>query len=285
MFALVIIAWTVGVRADMVPNLEVSLEPPTDPFPEISTKIGNMETSRETFEEASMGLLVKSHNAALQQLKTAITQVVGNAMHAFADPSVSVFVESAMNGSARGQRTAAPTFVAVNNKQHARGEDLSVKINVLPGMAVDPTIENKIASIDGGRYQQEKQFFESAAADTRALTTFFISEVEGQLQAQVNAIKGFLRRRSIARGFLRAAERNSRKAIRALPKQANIQIVTSDVPYPTVASLVQDMQSRRDVTENLATAKVLDMQMNMLKAANLMLKEALSDAIPRILVK
>ena len=59
------------------------------------------------------------------------------------------------------QRTVAPTFVAVNNKQHARGEDLSVKINVLPGMAVDPTIENKIASIDGGRYQQEKQFFES----------------------------------------------------------------------------------------------------------------------------
>ena len=59
------------------------------------------------------------------------------------------------------QKPVAPTFVAVNNKQHARGEDLSVKINVLPGMAVDPTIENKIASIDGGRYQQEKQFFES----------------------------------------------------------------------------------------------------------------------------
>ena len=54
--------------------------------------------------------------------------------------------------------------------------------------------------------------------------------------------------------------------------QANIQIVKSDVPYPTVASLVQDgfaplmlgfvymswrlvylqdMQSRRDVSENL----------------------------------
>ena len=30
--------------------------------------------------QASMGLLVKSHNAALQQLKTAITQVVGHAM-------------------------------------------------------------------------------------------------------------------------------------------------------------------------------------------------------------
>ena len=58
-------------------------------------------------------------------------------------------------------QSAAPTFVAVNNKQHARGEDLSVKINVLPGMAVDPSIESKIASIDGVRYQQEKQFFES----------------------------------------------------------------------------------------------------------------------------
>ena len=58
-------------------------------------------------------------------------------------------------------KSAAPTFVAVNNKQHARGEDLSVKINVLPGMAVDPSIESKIASIDGVRYQQEKQFFES----------------------------------------------------------------------------------------------------------------------------
>ena len=71
-------------------------------------------------------------------------------------------------------KSAAPTFVAVNNKQHARGEDLSVKINVLPGMAVDPSIESKIASIDGVRYQQEKQFFESVHCSFGLLPTLTI---------------------------------------------------------------------------------------------------------------
>lgn len=53
------------------------------------------------------------------------------------------------------------SFLDLSNAQHSRGEDLSVKISVLPGVGTDPLIEQKIAGIEGKRFQLEKVAFET----------------------------------------------------------------------------------------------------------------------------
>jgi hypothetical protein len=49
-------------------------------------------------------------------------------------------------------------------------------------------------------------------------------------------------------------------------------MVASDVPYPTVASLVGDMETRRDISEGLAMARVLELDAALVKAELAMIK-------------
>ena len=52
-----------------------------------------------------------------------------------------------------------------------------------------------------------------------------------------------------------------------------MKVVASDVPYPTVASLVSDMETRRDISESLAMARILELDMALLKAELAMIKK------------
>jgi hypothetical protein len=54
--------------------------------------------------------------------------------------------------------------------------------------------------------------------------------------------------------------------------EAYVKMVASDVPYPTVASLVGDMETRRDISEGLAMARVLELDVALVKAELAMIK-------------
>ena len=81
--------------------------------------------------------------------------------------------------------------------------------------------------------------------------------------------------------FLGGAARQSPEG---LPKQLNVRVGAADVAFPTISSLVQDMESRRDASESLARERVLEMETKLLKSENAMAKEALHFAVGRVLV-
>ena len=56
-------------------------------------------------------------------------------------------------------------FVHVGSDQFARGEDVSVKINLMSGVGPDPTLAGKLSSMEESRYQLEKSFFEAVMAN------------------------------------------------------------------------------------------------------------------------
>ena len=59
----------------------------------------------------------------------------------------------------------------------------------------------------------------------------------------------------------------------------NVRVGTSEVGYPTIGSLAQDMASRRDSMEGLERAKILELTLKLLEAENEMIKDALDGVV------
>ena len=147
-----------------------------------------------------MGKLVAEQQAALQHMKMSIGQTVGQAMCVSRCPKRTAARRGKFLGFA-GMRSAVqlrlphlcaararrgmglrlagamrtcshvrvarheesmPSFLRARSAERARGGDLSVKINVLPGAGTDPAVGAKVASMEQKRSQTEQALFETA---------------------------------------------------------------------------------------------------------------------------
>merc|ERR1711908_125363 len=102
--------------------------------------------------------------------------------------------------------------------------------------------------------------FEQVSAEMSALTDAVVEELEAQLASHVNGIllgRGGSTKQNVspAAAFLEKAR---------TPAQANVRVVPSRTEYPTVESLVQDMEARRDISERLERARMLDVELKLL---------------------
>jgi hypothetical protein len=252
--------------SDTVPNVEVSLEPPAKPYPQIAQQIGNLESSREHSQEVYMHDLQTSFTAAMKHQQSSIGDIVGRAMRAFSNPVT----------LAREQRhDDASSFVALDNNPLSDAETLSMKINVLAQHAA-PDVAEHVNNLEHTRGDMARSAVDKAKLDIHSTGDFFQREFENQIQLQVNACVGIAKaslskRAKVFRGFTR------------LPKQVNVRVVASDIPYPTVSSMVQDMETRRDISERLLGLKALNMQLELLKIGNEMAKDTLTRAINRVM--
>ena len=61
-----------------------------------------------------------------------------------------------------------------------------------------------------------------------------------------------------------------------LPKETNIRIRAPEVSFPSVPSMVQEMQLRRDASEQSLTAQSMELQQKLLQAENSMAKKAMA---------
>ena len=107
------------------------------------------------------------------------------------------------------------------------------------------------------RAASESQLLDTAVAEMGELTKIVVAELEKNLQLQLDPWL------ASAGSFLKAQIPGSPEG---LPKQLNVRVAASDLPYPTIASLVQDMQTRRDTAENLARQRILELELKLLKA-------------------
>merc|ERR1712113_896846 len=51
----------------------------------------------------------------------------------------------------------------------------------------------------------------------------------------------------------------------AQPASANVKVIESKGPIAPISSMVQDMETRRDISESLIKAKILNMELDLLK--------------------
>jgi len=265
--------WPVGFQSgpDLFPNIELSLAPPLHPWPQVAAELGKLEESREHVEAGNMYQLQLEFNKAAVAVPRQIGDIVGRAMRVFDDPVLAKEI-FAQRGTHKLMQLS--TVFRQTPQEALASSVLSVKVNVAPASPPDPSLRARIDNVEYQRSKKEKDnLFESALAEVKALTDFILSELEVQIRRNVNSMVG-----TRALSFLQTLSEQS-------PSQANVQVVPARESYPTVASMVNDMEMRRDLTENLERRRVLEKCMDFVMVCNDAAERALKTAVARILAQ
>merc|ERR1711953_1122476 len=135
-------------------------------------------------------------------------------------------------------------------------------------------IKPAIDKVEQLRYDAEKIMLDKAEQDMRGLADAVLNQVETELRQQLDASVGRLSQVSLL-------ETNSSQ----MPMQANVRIAPSANLYPTVVGLVQNMESRRTAAEKLLGAKILQLNMQLLRELNVIVADALEAAMERIVTQ
>lgn len=250
---------------EVLPNLELSLAAPQHPWPQVAAELGNLEESREAMENANMATLQQEANKAILDARRRIGDAIGRVTHIFDDPQLA---------GATLIRKSAAMFRQL--PQSTLGSSvLAVKVNVLPASPPDPALRPAIDNLESLRADRERDLFETAVGEFSALTTFVVNELEAQIDSHISSIAGT----SVASpSFLEQREKQ-------MPAQANVRVMPTDVSYPTVSSMVQGLEARRDIAENLERKLILDKQIDLLAACNSAIEEGLKAAVSRVLAQ
>ena len=261
--------------SDTQPNIEVRLAPPARPLPEVAAEIALLESSRGSLEEAAFGKLQAAYNRALQDAKAKIGDVVGRA------------TQTAVEGEGFRATEHAISFLQAGRDTTA-GQP-SVRVTVLPVSPPDPALRGGIDAIEEKRSALEAQLFEQATTEVGDLTAVILAELEAQLQPHARSVLSKARVAPAPPHAPRTGPASFTEVetgqTGGLPEGLNIRVGASDVPYPTVAGLVRDMELRRDASESLIRQRVLEMLMQLSKAENGMIKEALRRAVTEVLAQ
>lgn len=269
-----------------MPALELSLAPPLQPLPELSTIIGNAERSRDMLEAKMMAKLQPAVKAALADAKKRIGNAVGRLMSVFDDPAVLRALGSARGAFLKAKRLPTPTLFLESRQSNligdgvAGGDRYRVKVNVVADAKLpDPFVKSAVDAMEQTASEREKASFAQVISDMSSITDMVVNELEASSQNYVNLLLGgsSLRQTAgrIATSFLSSSAGG-------LPNQVPVRVVANDIPYPTTASMVQDMESRRDISENLERVQMLKILVDLCRSENELVAEALGSAMDRI---
>lgn len=264
--------WPVMQRnlQETFPNVELSLAPPLHPWPQVTAELNKLEENRERMENSYMDKLQSRYNAAVTRSRRRIGNLIAQMLHAFDDPDL-------LKSVLHSKKLSPPTFRQLP-QESMRSDALSVKVNVLPASPPDPSLRHHIDDIEYQKSAHERRMFESAFGDLTALSNFVLNELEVQIQNHVSAIRGA----SDVNQHLRATNFLGERFTQ-LPSQSIFRVVPSDVQYPTLISMVQDMEARRDISENLEVKLIIEKEIDFLMLCNTAIAEYLHTAVNRIL--
>jgi hypothetical protein len=264
---------------ETLPIIEVHLAPPANPLPEVSAEIQALEKAKDALEQDKTAKLDDAYNKALESARSEINAAVGSAMQLLDVSPVS--------------DTRRTSFLAVRSAavRGSAGEGPSVRVKVLSVPPPDASVKSKLDAMEAKRADAEAQVLDQAIQEMGELTAVVVNEMKESLQLQMSTLLAptgiGMVPKTRPRSLLRTTEWEvpGMPAPEGLPKQLNVRIGASDVPYPTIAGLVQDMEARRDTSEHLLRQKVLELELKLPDAENEMIKDALHRAVGSLLVR
>jgi hypothetical protein len=159
----------------------------------------------------------------------------------------------------------------------------SVRVKVLAVPPPDASVKSKLDAIEAQRTGIEPQLLDQAVQEMGELTEVVVSELKRSLQLQMTTLE-----KPIAASLLEVRELDIPGMLAAgegLPKQLNVRVGSSEIPYPTIAGLAADMETRRDTAEHLERQRILELQLKLLDAENEYVKDALQGAVGSFLMR
>lgn len=277
---------------ETMPIIKLSLAPPVHPLPKTSHDIHGAEKARESFEEASFVKLNTVFNSALENAKVVVGSVVDESMRMIKDADSLKILRAERGNRPAGdsllsdakrwlasanspERGSAPALLAADDK-------FSVEVRLSPASSPDLDLKEQIRSIEKQRSDFESHLFEQAMTDLHDLTAVVADELQEQIRERIQYNSGSASGAAsvdVPTSFLHELSRAETQE--AAPQQANVRVLHTDGLYPTSATLLQDMQTRRDSSEDLVRARILELEMKFLMAINDIAVEAMDTAARR----
>jgi len=259
-------------QGEDAPVVEVSLDAPAVPYPEISDLISSLDEDRRISEASGMRDVRSNFSRALESAQHLIRGAMGDLAQRLANVSGHQALVPRASTAAQSKN-----FTSFLSRRIGRAADAapSVKLNVAPQRPTDAAILRAISDIEQRRSAGEKRRMEQAASDMAGITQIVLDALRAEMGADGSgAPAGGSRRGASSDGAAEFVE----FARQGDGPQGGVRTVPSAVPFPTMASLVQSMEERRDAAEQLESAESIRMAAALAKAEVGMVREAVANA-------
>ena len=248
---------------DTVPNVEVSLDAPAQPLPDVSGEIGRLEADREAKQGINTNKMIRAFNKELGSARARIAALVDASVHQTGNSMTTSHDVKALHSVG-----SSTSFL----------KSQSVRVVVAPENPSPDSARSAVAGIEHARMSSEDAWSEAAIAEMSRLTDIVVATAESEISAVLKS-SASLNAPSKHVGFIQLGEGSHDVADNAV---ANVQVVASGVPYPTVQSLVDSLEGRRDISEGFEKAQALSMYMKLLKFENMLVESALSTLVANL---
>lgn len=282
---------------DSMPIIQVKLAPPKHPMPEVAATLGKLDNERALFETDKLLRVEAAYNASLEQASKDLPALVDHLMQVFVKPEAWIATRVRQAERADVKRIAAEHATGARpasfreTRRKSGGHEVSARINLLPGTRPAAQVEKQIEEIERVRETEENQFFKLAEREMDMLSFIVKNEAEVQITQHVNGFvhaqkyglsgssAGFLAGGSATK-FLNAAQP---VVSSGPPLTTNVRVAASSEPFPTVASMVEDLERRRDSAESQVRRRILELKVQLLQAENAIVNDRLGGWIEHIL--
>ena len=244
---------------DTVPNVEVSLDAPSKPLPDVSDEIGKLEADREGKQAINGRKMVRAFNKELGSARLRIAALIDGGEHQ------SEHQLHSANGAAPQHIVESATSFLTSN---------IVRVAVASEEALPESALGAVADIEHSRSSNEDAWVEAAIVEMSRLTDLVVATAESEISAGLKE-SASLATLSKPLGFLQVGGQSTHDNDVASSAEANIRVVPASVPYPTVQSLVGSLEARRDISEEFGKAQALSMYMKLLEFENMVLESAM----------
>jgi len=242
-------------------TVEISLAPPSHPA--LSADIGSLDAAREDAESVMVNQVRQAAQKALEAVQGKIDAITRNLVHSSCeDPGLkAAFGRSLIGRPHRGSVKLSQALAFLSQSSRLAKDEAIVDVGGLADEAQLPL--GAIHDLEKHRSDAERKFFQKAIAEMGDLGTSIAADFQAEVDKQ---LRGLLTA-SRPVGFL---------------QQADVKVVASESPYPTIVSLVGDMERRRDVAETLAQRQLALSKLQLVQGASAAAKQSLETAVSSI---
>lgn len=261
-------AWPVPyvMNTNTLPNLEVNLASPQDPFPLQEKAARSQEFREEEAQVARMKELRRGSRKVLLDARAKAARIIGRAMRTVKGTSL------AKSWPLHAQRTA----FYETQLEAGSGSAIALRIDVEPAGVPNATWSNEIESIGRQTVMRVHRSRDKDVLNMQDLSAAVLNELTVQLQDQIETLNGNSNAPNKIVNFSREPA-----GFAAIFGEENVHVQAAGNDFPNVASVVQAMEARTAITERLGHWTALTMDKELLQAELRMIKEMLDNAVAR----
>lgn len=264
--------------SDTLPIIQARLAPPLKPMPEVAGLLRELDAERVETEAAQMLEVEAAYNASLKEASEKLPASIDRLMQVFEKPSVLL---SLRTGVGAQRRWNAPSFKEAHSRRE--GQEMSAQINVLPIQSPAASLESRIREIEDKRSRDESNIFRQAILEMTGLTKIVQSELELQITQTGGNLLAALRTslpQPTSASFLSARQPSLPSGF---PAATNVRVMASDEPFPTISSMVEELERNRDASESLIRTRIFEWELKLLQAENKLITARLQSWVDRVL--